>query len=76
MDQRLLAHNEGRAAAYTAARRPVLVVYFEKYKELEAARARERQIKGWTRSKKEALISRDRQKLKSLSKRVDRFKIT
>ena len=54
LEQRLLAHTEGRAATYTAGRRPVLLVYSENHESVEAARARERQIKGWTRSKKDA----------------------
>jgi predicted GIY-YIG superfamily endonuclease len=33
---------------------------------VEAARARERQIKGWTRAKKEALIMNDKQRLNAL----------
>ncbi len=73
LDQRFLAHNQGKTSTYTAARRPALLVYSEKHKSVEAARARERRIKGWTRSKKEALILGDKQRLKRLSKRVDLF---
>jgi len=62
-------HNEGYGAAYTAKRRPVRMVYAEEYpSELEVLR-RERQIKGWTSRKKEALIAGDNASLKSLSKR-------
>ena len=62
-------HNEGHGAAYTAKRRPVRMVYAEEYpSELEALR-RERQIKGWTSRKKEALIAGDDASLKHLSKR-------
>jgi putative endonuclease len=63
------AHIEGYGAAYTAKRRPVRMVYAEEYpSELEALR-RERQIKGWTSRKKEALIAGDDASLKRLSKR-------
>lgn len=49
-------HNEGLGADYTRKRRPVKVVYFEEFKTLLEARRREKQIKGWTRMKKENLI--------------------
>jgi predicted GIY-YIG superfamily endonuclease len=45
------------------------MVYSEKHERVEAARSRERQIKRWKRSKKEALISGSSGKLKKLSKR-------
>ena len=68
LEQRLLAHNKGKAAGYTAARRPVQLVASERHHSIEAARSRERQIKRWSRSKKEALISDDKLGLKSKSK--------
>jgi predicted GIY-YIG superfamily endonuclease len=42
------AHNEGRGGSYTAARRPVTLVYSESLPSLEAARAREAQLKRWS----------------------------
>jgi len=59
-------HNEGRGSRYTAARRPVQVIYSECHDTIEQARARERQLKRWTRAKKEALIAGDRVLLKRL----------
>ena len=57
LSQREQKHNDGHGAAYTAARRPVRIVYAEEHtSELSAAR-RERRIKGWTSAKKEALIA-------------------
>ncbi len=64
MEQRLLAHNEGRAAVYTTIRRPVRLVYSEEHNSIKKARARERQVKRWTRAKKEALISGTKKDLK------------
>ena len=69
LKQRLKAHNEGRAANYTALRRPVKLVHSEIYPNMNAALSRERQIKRWTRSKKEALISGNINALKGLSKK-------
>jgi putative endonuclease len=69
VDERLKAHNDGRAAAWTASRRPVELAYRERHAEERAAIARERQIKGWTHEKKLALIRGDRAMLKELAKR-------
>ena len=66
LDLRLLRHNEGRASAFTAGRRPVALVYSEQYPTRQAALPRERQLKRWTRAKKEALIARDLELLKQL----------
>ena len=68
LDARVKAHNAGRGAAYTFKHRPVYVVYSESLEsELQAVR-RERQIKRWSREKKEALITGDLNRLISLSK--------
>jgi predicted GIY-YIG superfamily endonuclease len=63
------AHNEGTAAAYTAKRLPVRVVYSEQHSSIDLAIARERQLKRWTAQKKEALIAGDTRKLHMLSRR-------
>ena len=62
--RRLEAHNKGCGSAHTARRRPVQLVYVEQHPNRAAALRRERQIKGWTRAKKEALIAGDRLALK------------
>ena len=62
-------HNRGVAVAYTAARRPVRIVYSETHDSLEAAVRRERQLKRWSAQKKEALIADDVLALKALSRR-------
>jgi putative endonuclease len=59
-------HNRGRGARFTAARRPVTAVYAEHHGTALAATARERQLKRWTRGKKDALIARDLALLKRL----------
>ena len=69
LERRLRAHEEGRAAAYTARRRPLKLAYSEKHGNMEAARQRELQIKRWSRKKKEALIKGNMEGLKSVSKR-------
>lgn len=49
-------HNKGEGAKYTKQRRPIKIVYFEKFNTSTEARKREAQIKGWTKKKKEKLI--------------------
>lgn len=55
--RRIQDHNSGKAAKWTKERRPVQLVYFEVYGAHLAAQRREMQIKGWTKTKKEKLIS-------------------
>ena len=49
-------HNAGLGAKYTAARRPIKIIYFETFPNLKEACKRECQIKNWKRNKKELLI--------------------
>jgi predicted GIY-YIG superfamily endonuclease len=66
LSRREQTHNEGRGARLTAARRPVVMVYAEEHSTSHGAIARERQLKGWTRAKKEALVAGDLALLKRL----------
>jgi putative endonuclease len=50
-------HNMGRGARYTAGRRPVRLVYVETYRSIGKALRREHELKGWTRSEKQALVA-------------------
>jgi len=59
LESRLAKHADGTAAAFTARRRPVELVYSEFHATKESARRRERQLKRWTRAKKEALVVGD-----------------
>lgn len=56
---RIQAHNEGRGAKYTRARRPVQLVYSETAPSKSAAMKRECQIKRLSRRKKHELIEGD-----------------
>jgi tRNA/rRNA methyltransferase len=68
LEIRVKAHNQGKAAAYTAKRRPVQLVYNKSFSSCDDAAKRERQVKKWTRAKKEALINGEKEMLKKLSK--------
>lgn len=64
--KRFNRHLQKNGGHYTSYNSPDRIVYFEKFKtKLEAAK-REKQIKGWTRKKKLALIERDLELLKKL----------
>jgi len=52
-------HNEGRGSSYTARRRPVHIVYAERFGSRQDALKRERQIKRWSLQKKEILVRGD-----------------
>ena len=67
MEKRLWQHKNGEGAYHTKRRLPVTLVYVEHYDRVEEAFAREKQIQGWSRKKKEALISGNMDDLRSLS---------
>ena len=69
IEARIWEHNAGTYEGYTAKRRPVELVFTESYDRILDAIARERQIKGWNRQKKEALIAYAYQALPDLSHR-------
>ena len=56
LDKRLKAHNSGKGSKYTRVRRPVELVYYEKFNTKEEAMSREYAIKHMRREKKEELI--------------------
>lgn len=55
-----------KAAKFIKDGKDFRLVYFEKYKTRLEAMRREKQLKGWTRVKKEALINEDLKLLKKL----------
>jgi len=67
LDRRFGEHGEGSGSVHTAEKVAVEVVWGEEYETREEAFWRERQIKGWTRRKKEALIAGDWDRVKFLA---------
>jgi putative endonuclease len=61
---RLTQHNQGHGSLHTRKHRPVKLIYQEKHSTRSAAMQREKQIKGWTRVKKKALVDGTLYKLK------------
>ena len=74
VDARFAQHQAGVIPGYTQKRRPVELVWSDRFPDRDQAFAAERQIKGWSRAKKEALVRGDWEALQSLArKRVLRY---
>ena len=56
LERRLQEHQTGRGADFTKGHLPFKLVYTEEYPTFEEAYKRERQLHGWSRAKKDALI--------------------
>ena len=69
LEHRLATHERGAIEGYTLSRRPVELVFSDQFSTRQEAFHRERQIKGWSGAKKEALIKGDRDGLVELSNR-------
>ncbi|HLY46700.1 MAG TPA: GIY-YIG nuclease family protein [Stellaceae bacterium] len=69
VEKRLAEHQAGAFGGYTALRRPVELVFHQHFERLDDAATAERQVKGWRREKKEALIRGDFAALPLLSGR-------
>jgi putative endonuclease len=59
LDQRIGEHTSGACGGYTSTRQPVELVFSQSCPTRIEALSFERQIKGWSRAKKEALIRGD-----------------
>jgi putative endonuclease len=68
LEQRINEHNYGIFKGYTSKRLPVTLVFSNRFSDVREAIRAEKQIKGWSRAKKEALIEGDFEKLVKLSK--------
>ena len=76
MDKRIIEHNSGTfPTAYTYTRRPVTLKWFEQFTDPESAFKTEKQLKGWSRRKKIALIEANWEKLIKYSKNYTEFGI-
>jgi putative endonuclease len=60
-------HSLGIGSNYTAKRLPLVLLYLKEYSNVADAFYREKQIQGWSRRKKEALIRNDIESLKLFS---------
>jgi predicted GIY-YIG superfamily endonuclease len=69
LEKRIAEHQAGTFGGYAALRRPVVLAFQQYFERIEDAVSAERQVKGWRREKKEALIRADYAALPALSRR-------
>jgi putative endonuclease len=70
LEKRVAEHQRGaHPGSYTFPRRPVTLVWSEYFDRITDAIAVERKLKGWSRAKKQALISGDWNSIERLSRR-------
>lgn len=68
LERRLAEHQNGEGANHTKKHLPVTLVYYEEYPRIDTAFYREKQVQGWSRKKKEALIEGNSELLPELAK--------
>jgi len=73
LERRLVEHQSGIGARHTAKRLPVKLVYCEYYDRVEDAYHREKQVQGWSRKKKRALIEQNPEKLIEYSRNYTQY---
>ncbi len=72
LSERLAQHNAGTGSRYTAQRRPVELMWAAEFSHVTEAFALEKQVQGWSRAKREALIEGRFADLPALSRSRDR----
>ena len=69
LERRVWEHNEGLGAKYTTRRRRVKLVFAAEFDSIAEAYTREKQVQGWGRAKREALIRGDYAVLPELARK-------
>ena len=69
LDTRIAQHQAGAIPGYTHDKRPVTLVWSDRFPDRDSAFAAERQIKGWSRAKREALIRGDWEAVQMLARK-------
>jgi putative endonuclease len=67
LQRRVAQHQAGQVRGFTQQYHCVYLIYFEQFRNIRAAIAREKQLKGWRREKKNALIARQNPHWKDLA---------
>jgi putative endonuclease len=73
LELRLAQHQAGEGANHTKKRLPVKLVYYEFFQRIQDAFYREKQVQGWSRKKKEALIRGKPELLKELARNYTQY---
>ena len=68
LERRVNEHNAGAYDGYTKSRRPVELVFHQEFQRITDAISAERQLKGWGRAKKEALVRGDWELISKLAR--------
>ena len=68
LEGRLYEHQNGLGAVFTKKRLPIKLVYCQEFERIDDAFYREKQVQGWSRAKKEALIQGQYDLLPKLAK--------
>lgn len=68
LELRLSQHQNGEGANHTKKRLPVKLVYYEEFDRIDKTFYREKQVQGWNRKKKLALINKEYRQLPRLAK--------
>ncbi len=74
LETRIAQHQDGKVPGFTAEHQPVELVWSEAFQTRQDARLCERQLKGWSRVKKLALIRGDWDRVSALAKKKARKK--
>jgi putative endonuclease len=69
LELRVREHNDGIGSTYTAARRPVQLVFSAEFASIAEAYQVEKRVQGWSRAKREALIRGDYASLHALARK-------
>jgi putative endonuclease len=69
LEHRMWQHSTGAGSAYTGRRLPVTLVFAQEFERIDEAYAREKQVQGWSRRKREALIESRFNDLPALSRK-------
>ena len=70
LEKRYLEHKAGKhKESYTFSRRPLTLEFYAEFTDPNMAIEKEKQIKKWSKAKKEALINNEFEKLPNLSKK-------
>ena len=67
LELRLNQHQNGEGSNHTKKRLPVKLVYYEEFQRIDFAFYWEKQVQGWSRKKKDALINNNTKELSLLS---------
>jgi putative endonuclease len=76
LERRISQHNLGLGAAYTRRRRPVRLVWAVEFSSIRTAYEFEKQVQGWGRAKREALIEGRLEDLPALARTARRVVVS